>query len=50
MATHSSILVHGNHMDRGDWQATIHVVAKELVMTEQLNKYAAYLYYNCVSM
>ena len=50
IATHSNILVHGNPMDRGDWRPTIHVVAKELVTTEQLNKYATDLYYNCVSM
>ena len=50
IATHSNILVHGNPMDRGDWRATIHVVAKESVTTEQLNKYATDLYYNCVSV
>ena len=27
----------GNPMDRGDWWATVHGVAKELVMTYQLN-------------
>ena len=27
----------GNPMDRGDWQATVHGVAKELDMTKQLN-------------
>ena len=33
MATHSSILVMGNPMDRGAWQAKVHGVAKELVTT-----------------
>ena len=28
MATHSSILVLGNHMDRGAWQATVHGVTE----------------------
>ena len=27
----------GNPLDRGAWQATAHVVVKELDMTEQLN-------------
>ena len=27
----------GNPMDRGDWQATVHGVAKELNTTKQLN-------------
>ena len=35
MTTHSSILVWEISMDRGAWQATVHVVA-ELDMTEQL--------------
>ena len=26
-------------MDRGDWQATVHGVAKESDLTEQLNKF-----------
>ena len=34
MATHSSILVWKNPMDRGAWQAAIHGVRKELDMTE----------------
>ena len=28
----------GNPMDRGAWWATVHGLAKELVMVEQLNK------------
>ena len=28
----------GNPMNRGDWQATVHWIAKELDTTEQLNK------------
>ena len=28
MATHSSILAWKNPMDRGDWQATVHRVAR----------------------
>ena len=28
MATHPSILAWKNHMDRGAWQATVHLVAK----------------------
>ena len=34
MITHSRL---GNSMDRGAWWATVHVVAKESDMTEQLN-------------
>ena len=40
MAIHSSILawrIHGILMDRGAWWATVHEVAKESNMTEQLN-------------
>ena len=37
MATHSSVLVLGNPMDRGTWWATVHGVAKELDTTLQLN-------------
>ena len=33
MATHSSILAMRNLMDRRAWQATVHVVAKELDKT-----------------
>ena len=28
MASHSSTLALGNHMDRGAWQATVHGVAR----------------------
>ena len=35
MATHSSSP--GNPMDRGAWGATVHVVAKKVDTTEQLN-------------
>ena len=34
MASHFSILVRKNPMDRGAWQATVHRVPKELDMTE----------------
>ena len=37
MATLSSILAWRNCMDRGAWQTTVHGVAKQLDMTEQLN-------------
>ena len=37
MATISSILAWRNCMDRGAWQTTVHGVAKQLDMTEQLN-------------
>ena len=37
MATHSSILILENFMDRGGWEATIHRVSKGSDMTEQLN-------------
>ena len=37
MATPSSILAWRILMDRGAWRATVHGVAKELDMTEQLN-------------
>ena len=40
MAIHSSILgwrIHGILMDRGAWWATVHGVAKESNMTEQVN-------------
>ena len=36
MATHSSILVWKNPMDRGAWQAIVHGIA-ELDMTEHLS-------------
>ena len=37
MATHSSILILENFMDREGWEATIHRVSKGSDMTEQLN-------------
>ena len=37
MATHSSILYLENPMNRGAWLATVHGLAKELDMTEQLS-------------
>ena len=37
MATHSSILTGGIPWSRGAQQATVHGVAKELNMTQQLN-------------
>ena len=39
MGTHSSILAWKNLMDRGAWRATVHGVAKELDMTEQLSTF-----------
>ena len=37
MATHSSTFALKNPMDRGDWRATVHEVAKESDITQQLN-------------
>ena len=37
MATHSSIFALKNPMDRGDSWATVHEVAKESDITQQLN-------------
>ena len=36
MTTHSSVLAWRTPMDRGAWRATVHGVAKESGMTEQL--------------
>ena len=37
MATHSSILAWSIPIDRGDWQATIHRVAKSRTRLKQIN-------------
>ena len=37
MATHSSVLVWKNPMDRGPWWATVHAVCKQPNMTEHLS-------------
>ena len=44
MATHSSILAKENPMDRGNWWATVHGVAKESDMTEHIQAWVGSLY------
>ena len=43
MATHSSILAWGNPMDRDDWQATVHGVAKSQTRLKQVSTLHIYM-------
>ena len=43
MATHSSILAWGNPMDRDDWQATVHGVAKSQTLLKQVSTLHIYM-------